>query len=193
MVTQQTHVIIQFLATTSTRSGCGSRFTKCCLHIIATSQARFPKPLFENVQLLCEEQPLMSWISSIATSSRQRDASPERFPQLRPYNSRQSTSFGHLLNSIPTATPGQEHSQSRTQTRPRESSLRPVELGRIRTQRLQHRSTVGSMGRKQSRPFEPTFEIGAGKPLSPPFLDERTTLSNFWVPMTHCTRRIGHP
>jgi hypothetical protein len=42
----------------------------------------------------------------------ERDASPERFPQARPYNPRQSTSPGHSLNPIPTATPGQEHSQS---------------------------------------------------------------------------------
>ena len=112
----------------------------------------------------------------------ERDASPERFPQVRPYDSRQSTSFGHSLNSIPTATPGQEYGQSRHQTRTRESSLHPVELGRIRTQRLQQRSTVGSVGGKQSRPSKPTLEIGAGKPLPPSFLDAEDYVVEFLGP-----------
>jgi MFS transporter, DHA1 family, multidrug resistance protein len=112
----------------------------------------------------------------------ERDASPERFPQVRPYDSRQSTSFGHSLNSIPTATPGQEYGQSRHQARTRESSLHPVELGRIRTQRLQQRSTVGSMGSKQSRPSKPTLEIGAGKPLPPSFLDAEDYVVEFLGP-----------
>jgi hypothetical protein len=88
----------------------------------------------------------------------------------------------HPISGSPTATPGQEYSQSRNQTRTRESSLHPVELGRIRTQRLQHRSTVGSMGRKQSRPFEPTLEIGAGKPLPPSFLDGEDYVVEFLGP-----------
>jgi DHA1 family multidrug resistance protein-like MFS transporter len=112
----------------------------------------------------------------------ERDASPERFPQVRPYNSRQSTSLGHSLNSVPTVTPGQEYSQSRNRTRTRESSLHPIELCRIRTQRLQQRSTVGSLGRKQSRPFEPTLEIGAGKPLPPAFLDGEDYVVEFLGP-----------
>ena len=112
----------------------------------------------------------------------ERDASPERFPQVRPYNSHQSTSYGHSLNSIPTATPGQEYDQSRRQTRTRESSLHPLELGRIRTQRLQHRSTVGSMGGSQSRPSQPTLEIGAGKPLPPSFLDGEDYVVEFLGP-----------
>ena len=109
----------------------------------------------------------------------ERDASPERFPQVHPYDSRQATSSSHSLNSIPTATPGQEYSRSRKQTRTRESSLHPIELGRIRTQRLQHRSTVGSASRKQSRPSEPTLEIGAGKPLPPSFLDGEDYIVEF--------------
>jgi hypothetical protein len=172
----------------------------CCLslsfYVIGTSQARFPKPLFESVQLLCEEQSPVPWISSIAASSRLRGirtrSASLRCAHIIYENLRQSTSPGHLLNSIPTATPGQEYSQSRNQTRIRELSLHPVEPGRIRTQRLQHRSTVGSMGRKQSRPFEPTLEIGPGKLLPPPFLDGRGLRRRILGPMAHCTRRIGH-
>jgi hypothetical protein len=50
----------------------GSVVFSLSFHIIATSQARVPKPLFEGVQLLCKEQPLVPWISLIATVSRLR-------------------------------------------------------------------------------------------------------------------------
>ena len=115
----------------------------------------------------------------------ERDASPDRFPQVRPYDSRQATSSGesgHSLKSIPTAIPEEEFERSRRQTRTRESSLHPVELGRIRTQRLQHRSTVGSPSRKRSRPSEPTLEIGAGKPLPPAFSDGEDYVVEFLGP-----------
>jgi DHA1 family multidrug resistance protein-like MFS transporter len=112
----------------------------------------------------------------------ERDASPERFTQVRPYTSQQSTSSGHFLDSIPTATLGQEGTESRNRTRTRESSLHPIELGRIRTQRLQHRSTVGSTSRQQSRPAGPTLEIGAGKPLPPSFLDGEDYVVEFLGP-----------
>lgn len=116
----------------------------------------------------------------------ERDASPERFPQVHPYTSRLNTSSGHSLNSIPTATPGQEYTESRNRTRTRESSLHPIELGRIRTQRLQHNSTVGStVGstlRRQSRPSGTPLEIGAGKPLPPSFLDAEDYVVEFLGP-----------
>jgi MFS transporter, DHA1 family, multidrug resistance protein len=112
----------------------------------------------------------------------ERDASPERFPQVCPYTSRRSTSSSHSLNSIPTAAPGQEYTESRNRTRTRESSLHPIELGRIRTQRLQHRSTVGSTSRQQSPASEPPLQIGAGKPLPPPFLGGEDYVVEFLGP-----------
>jgi len=91
----------------------------------------------------------------------ERDASPDRFPSVLPYTSR------HTTSSNASSIHGQNASQSRIQTR-RQSVLYPVELGRIRTQALQHRSTVGSTWHLLPRPPDEQFEdIGAGKPFPP--------------------------
>ncbi len=91
----------------------------------------------------------------------ERDASPDRFPSVFPYTSRHNTSSN--TSSIHAQTP----LQSWTKTR-RQSTLYPVELGRIRTQALQHRSTVGSTSHLLPRPPEEQFDdIGAGKPFPP--------------------------
>jgi DHA1 family multidrug resistance protein-like MFS transporter len=87
----------------------------------------------------------------------ERDASPDAFPNVPKYRPEPATPF----------------SLNKETEKAVEEELHPVELGRIKLHRCQHKSTVGETPRSLNRLLsEPLIGLGAKKPF-PPALPDR--------------------